>query len=290
MRHCPNLNCPFFVETKLVSEFHDDVEICPDCGSPLVAGEAPKVELPALTTGLFTANDPLTHLCSVEAREDAEYFKEQIEFQGIPVIILSHPGIEQDEELGEIGQFELYVLTSHLMRANRILDSLIEAENSDGDDEWLDNDTDDGEWLDEEDVESDEEVGHWDDEEDNDEEDDDPNAMICAIHEHELRPEVDVAAYERDVATAIAQMRITGLRQAFHLKGWRGARAGRYAVLWIFASMAALEENFGTADQRRWPPAWSDYENTILTRYLDRHPDTIVYTDYSLVEAFHFDQ
>lgn len=286
MRHCPNLNCPFFVETKLVSEFHDDIETCPDCGSTLVAGEAPQVELPVLTSGLFTTTDPLTNLCSVETREDAEYFKEQIEFQGIPVILLSHPGGEQDDELGEIGQFDLYVLSSHLIRANRILDSLIEDENSDGDDEWLDDDTEDGEWVDEEEVDNDE-AGVY---EGDDLEDDDPRAMICAIHEHELRPEVDVTSYEREVAAAIAQMRIPGLRQVFHLKGWRGARAGRYAVLWIFASMAALEENFGTAEQRRWPPDWADYENTILTRYLDRHPDTIVYTDYSLVEAFHFDQ
>lgn len=286
MRYCPNLNCPFFVETKMVSEFQDEIEVCPDCGSPLAPGEAPTVELPALTSSLFTANDPLTSLCSVEAREDAEYFKEQVEFQGIPVIILNHPGAEEDDQIGEIGRFDLYVLTSQLMRANRILDSLIEAENSDGDDEWLDDETDDGEWLDEEGAENDEDEVY--DEEDD--QDDDPNAMICAIHEHELRPEVDVASYERDVAAAIAKMRVSGLRQAFHLKGWRGARTGRYTVLWIFASMAALEENFGTAEQRRWPPDWAEYENTILTRYLDRHPDTIVYTDYSLIEAFHFDQ
>jgi hypothetical protein len=290
MRHCPNLNCPFFVETKLVSEFHDDIETCPDCGSPLVTGEAPTVELPALTSSLFTANDPLTSLCSVEAREDAEYFKERLEFQGIPIVILSHPGATEDEEVGEMGRFDLYVLTSQLMRANRILDSLIEAENGDGDEEWLDDETDDGEWLDEEEAENDGDEGYVEDDPEDDQADDDPNAMICAIHEHELRPEVDVASYEREVGAAIAQMRISGLRQAFHLKGWRGARTGRYAVLWIFASKEALEENFGTAEERRWPPDWADYENTILTRYLDRHPDTILYTDYSLVEAFHFDQ
>lgn len=112
--------------------------------------------------------------------------------------------------------------------------------------------------------------------------------MIYAIHEHELKAGVDVTQYERDVATAIAQMNIPGLLAAHHLHGWRGVRADRYAVLWIFESEAAILENFGTPDQQRWPPAWEHYENGVLAPYLDRHPDTIAYTDYRQVKSFDF--
>jgi hypothetical protein len=114
--------------------------------------------------------------------------------------------------------------------------------------------------------------------------------MIYAIHEHELKPGVDVTQYERDVATAIAHMNIPGLVAAHHLRGWRGVRRKRYAVLWIFASEATLTENFGTPDQRRWPPDWDHYENVVLAQYLDRHPDAIDYTDYRQVQEFAFSE
>jgi hypothetical protein len=112
--------------------------------------------------------------------------------------------------------------------------------------------------------------------------------MIYAIHEHELKPGVDIAQYEQAVAAAIAQMKIPGLLAAHHLRGLRGVRANRYAVLWIFTSEAALAENFGTPEQRRWPPDWAYYENVVLAPFLDRHPDTIDYTDYRVVSAVDF--
>lgn len=107
--------------------------------------------------------------------------------------------------------------------------------------------------------------------------------MIYAIHEHELKPGVVVAQYEQAVSAAIAQMKIPGLLAAHHLHGLRGVRANRYAVLWIFASEATLAENFGTPEDRRWPPDWDYYENVVLAPYLDRHPDAIDYTDYRVV-------
>jgi hypothetical protein len=112
--------------------------------------------------------------------------------------------------------------------------------------------------------------------------------MVYAIHEHELKPGVDVAQYERDVAAAIRRMKIPGLLATHHLRGFRGVRANRYAVLWLFESEDALTQNFGTPDDRRWPPDWAHYENVVLAQYLDRHPDTIDYTDYRQVKGFDF--
>ncbi|MCX6048405.1 MAG: hypothetical protein NT075_25155 [Chloroflexi bacterium] len=114
--------------------------------------------------------------------------------------------------------------------------------------------------------------------------------MLYAIHEHELRPDVDPARYESDVAAALQQMQVPGLLQAIHLKGFHGERAGRYTVLWIFENAEALTHNFGTAEQRKFPADWLYYENEILARYLDRDPDTIDYTDYNLIKEFKFQQ
>ncbi len=112
--------------------------------------------------------------------------------------------------------------------------------------------------------------------------------MIYAIHEHELRPAVDIARYENDVAAALQQMKVPGLLQAVHLKGFGGKRTDRYAVIWIFEDATALTRNFGTSEQRKFPADWLYYENEILAQYLDRVPDTIDYTDYHTIKEFNF--
>ena len=110
--------------------------------------------------------------------------------------------------------------------------------------------------------------------------------MVYSLHEHELRAGVDVAQYEREVAEAIAQIKIAGLLHAYHLKGFKGEREGRYGVLWVFASKEAIAENFGTLDNPKWPEAWLHYENDVLAKFLDRHPDTVDFTDYKIVAEF----
>ncbi len=112
--------------------------------------------------------------------------------------------------------------------------------------------------------------------------------MIYAVHEHELRPGVDITRYESDVAAALQQMKVNGLEQAIHLKGFGGKRTDKYAVLWVFENAEALTFNFGTPEVRKFPPEWLYYENVILAQYLDRHPDAIDYTDYNVVKEFNF--
>ncbi len=112
--------------------------------------------------------------------------------------------------------------------------------------------------------------------------------MIYAIHEHELKTGTDIAQYERDVAAALARMKVPGLLHALHLKGIGGERSGRYGVLWVFENEDALAQNFGGPNERKWPPDWLHYENVVLAPYLDRHPDTITYTDYRSLLAVDF--
>lgn len=110
--------------------------------------------------------------------------------------------------------------------------------------------------------------------------------MIYSLHEHELRPDVDLEQYEEEVAAAIAQIDIPGLLHAYHLKGFKGERDGRYGVLWIFDSEESIVENFGTPNNPKMPAVWKHYENDVLSKFLDRHPDTIDYTDYAIISEF----
>jgi hypothetical protein len=109
--------------------------------------------------------------------------------------------------------------------------------------------------------------------------------LIFAFHEHDLKSDADVFEYEREVSKALASMRIPGLLNAYQLKGKKGERMNGYAVLWIFENMAAIDNNFGTFDDPKWPSDWLYYENNILAKYLTCHPDKIHFTDYGLIKS-----
>jgi hypothetical protein len=65
------------------------------------------------------------------------------------------------------------------------------------------------------------------------------------------------------------------------LKEYKGERKGKYSVLWILKSQKALEELFGTEDEpKRGPANFVNYEDNILSKFLDRPADKIVFTDY----------
>lgn len=113
-------------------------------------------------------------------------------------------------------------------------------------------------------------------------------AAVIAIHEHELKPFANSALYEEEVAMALKKMHVKGLLHAYHLKGFKGERVDRYAVVWIFENPQALEENFGTPNDRKWPTDWLFYENEILAKYLLCPPDKISYTDYSVIHTSNY--
>jgi hypothetical protein len=109
------------------------------------------------------------------------------------------------------------------------------------------------------------------------------NATVFALHEHELKSEANIENYETEVAGALQKMHIPGLLHVYHLKGFKGKRTSKYAVLWVFESPRAIENNFGTLLDPRWPADWLFYENEVLAKYLTCHPDKIHFTDYGVI-------
>lgn len=115
------------------------------------------------------------------------------------------------------------------------------------------------------------------------------NALpVFALHEHELKPGCNHELYVQEVGAVLGKMQVPGLLHAYHLKCFKGTRAGRYAVLWIFESQQAIEDNFGTLDKPRWPADWLFYENEILAKYLICHPDKIRFADYCPIHSFDY--
>lgn len=106
---------------------------------------------------------------------------------------------------------------------------------------------------------------------------------ILSLHEHELKSGVNLAQYEEEVTAALKKIDIPGLLNVFLLKGSKGERDGRYAVLWIFESMAAIQNNFGTFEKPKWPEIWLEYENDVLAKFITTHPDKIHFTDYEIL-------
>jgi hypothetical protein len=74
-----------------------------------------------------------------------------------------------------------------------------------------------------------------------------------------------------------------GLKSRHLLKGYKGERKGKYSVIWIFESQQALEELFGTEEDKpkRGPANFVRFEDDILSKFLDR-PAKIYnrFTDY----------
>ena len=111
-------------------------------------------------------------------------------------------------------------------------------------------------------------------------------ARVISIHEYDLRPGADVAAFERAIRDAEARglFALAGLVEYHFLKGIKGARRDAYSAVWIFESREAWEELWGSLEAphppAEYPKAWTVWESEILAPFLIRHPDTIRFTSY----------
>jgi hypothetical protein len=77
------------------------------------------------------------------------------------------------------------------------------------------------------------------------------------------------------------ELDMPGLESRHLLKGYKGERKSKYSVLWIFKSQEALEELFGMEEKpKRGPVNFVNFEDNILSKFLDRPADKIVFTDY----------
>jgi hypothetical protein len=109
---------------------------------------------------------------------------------------------------------------------------------------------------------------------------------VISIHEYDLKPDVDEAAFERAIRDAERRglFDLAGLVEHHFLKGIKGARRGGYTAVWIFESREAWEKLWGGLEAPRqpaeYPITWTVWENEILAPLLARHPDTIRFTSY----------
>jgi nicotinamidase-related amidase len=103
---------------------------------------------------------------------------------------------------------------------------------------------------------------------------------VFSVHEHELKPDINIEKYEQEVGLALSQLRVPGLLHAYLIKGFKGKRKEGYGVLWVWENQQAIHENFGTPEHPKWPSDWLHYENEVLAKYLIRHPDKIDFTTY----------
>ncbi|SRR5260370_820791 len=111
-------------------------------------------------------------------------------------------------------------------------------------------------------------------------------ATVVSIHEYELKPGVQNAAFEQAVRDAERRglFDLPGLIGHHFLKGLKGARRGAYAAIWIFESREAWEKLWGAVESPRpasaYPAKWKTWENEILASLLTQDPDTIRFTSY----------
>jgi hypothetical protein len=106
---------------------------------------------------------------------------------------------------------------------------------------------------------------------------------IFAIHEYELRHDTDSQEFESVLKNTLLskELDMPGLESRHLLKGYKGKRKSKYSVLWIFKSQEALEELFGIEEKpKRGPVNFVNFEDNILSKFLDRPADKIMFTDY----------
>ena len=106
---------------------------------------------------------------------------------------------------------------------------------------------------------------------------------IFAIHEYELKRDTDSQEFESVLKNTFLskELDMPGLESRHLLKGYKGERKSKYSVLWIFKSQEALEELFGMEEKpKRGPVNFVNFEDNILSKFLDRPADKIVFTDY----------
>ena len=75
-------------------------------------------------------------------------------------------------------------------------------------------------------------------------------ARVISIHEYDLKPGADVAAFERAVRSAERRglFALAGLVEHYFLKGIKGARRDAYSAVWIFESREAWEKLWGSLE------------------------------------------
>ncbi len=112
---------------------------------------------------------------------------------------------------------------------------------------------------------------------------------VVSVHEYRLQRGVEPAEFEAAVGAARERglFDLAGLVEVRLLRALRTTRRQTYAMLWIYESREAWEALWGPpgrpVPKGAYPGLWQEWENEVLTRFLDREPDTIEYAAYEQV-------
>jgi hypothetical protein len=113
---------------------------------------------------------------------------------------------------------------------------------------------------------------------------------IISVHQYKLKPDADPQSFEIAYRQAKTDglFNLPGLVESYLVKGIRGERGGDYAAIWVYESQESWESLWGSVGSplspSDYPHTWSIWENEILNRFLDEHPDEIQFTSYLCVE------
>ena len=122
MKHCPNPDCPFFLEHGVAAEYGDRVEKCLDCGTLLVDGPAPRPEEdePQLLPDLVLIRTTMH-------TTEADLIKARLEAAGIPVFLKNYETINANWFYANaLGWVQVMVREQDAARARQILDEAAE--------------------------------------------------------------------------------------------------------------------------------------------------------------------
>ena len=121
MKHCPNPDCPFYLEHGVAAEYEDRVEKCLDCGTPLAPGPTPappkkekELPLPDLVT-----------VRTVVHTTEADLIKARLEAAGIPVFLKNYETINANWFYANaLGWIQVMVRAWDVHRARELLDEV----------------------------------------------------------------------------------------------------------------------------------------------------------------------
>jgi len=117
-------------------------------------------------------------------------------------------------------------------------------------------------------------------------------AMIASVHYYELAASADESDFRAAAAAAVERdlfENVPGLVEYRIGRGIRGARAGRFAAVWIYESRDAWADVWGPVAEpvpkTEYPDEWLVWEDELLDPILDSDPDDIEHTAYEVIAS-----
>ena len=111
-------------------------------------------------------------------------------------------------------------------------------------------------------------------------------AKIISVHEYLLKPGISGKQFEETInkARKAGLLKLPGLSNFYFIKGIRGVRKNKYTAIWIYESLKAWENLWGSINQPKskqdYPENWKIWEDEVLAPFLTSDPDEITFTSY----------